>query len=252
MVNLNRKSFEPLYYQISENIRAMIETGDLKAGDRVPSENELIATYNVSRNTVRQALRALESRGLVYTMQGKGTFVAPEPMRYGLLNLTSFSEEMYRRGLTPGSRIIELLEEVPPAKIATRLHLEPGAKAFKVERLRLANGEPMALNFSYVPAELCPTLNLNDLEKGSLYSLLELRYGLRIGYADQVIKPTVATRYEADLLQVTPGFPLLLTEGVSFLENGTPVEYAKLIFRGDRYEFAIHAIRRPAINVTRE
>lgn len=223
----------------------MIDAG-LSPGDQIPSENELIARYKVSRNTVRQAIEMLIRDGLVYRVQGKGTFVAPERMRYGLLRLASFTEEMRRRGLQPGSRILHLTQAVPPARIAARLQLKPEQQAFIIERLRLANDEPLALNVSYVPSFLCPSLAEEDLAAGSLYQLLEGKYSLRIGHAEQVLKPTVATEYEAGMLQVAAGSPLLLAEGVTYLDNGVPVEYVKLLYRGDRYEFSIQAARQQA------
>jgi len=245
MVALDRNSFKPIYYQLSDNLRAIID-GGLSPGDQIPSENELIAQYSVSRNTVRLAIDTLIRDGLVYRVKGKGTFVAPERMRYGLLRLASFSEEMRRRGLQPGSRLLNLTQTPPPVKIASRLQLSPGAPTFVIERLRLANGEPLALHTTYVPEALCPRLAEENLTTGSLYQILEDTYGLRIGYAEQVLKPTVATEYEAGMLEVVPGSPLQLVEVTSFLESGAPFEYSKLLYRGDRYEFPIKAVRHSA------
>ena len=242
MAALDRNSFKPIYYQLSENLRAIID-GGLSPGDQIPSENALIAQFSVSRNTVRLAIDTLIRDGLVCRVKGKGTFVAPERMRYGLLRLASFSEEMRRRGLQPGSRLLNLTQTPPPVKIASRLQLSPGAPTFVIERLRLANGEPLALHTTYVPQALCPRLAEADLAIGSLYHILEDEYGLRIGHAEQVLKPTVATEYEASMLEVAPGSPLQLVEGTTYLENGAPFEYAKLLYRGDRYEFPITAVR---------
>lgn len=242
MASINRNSFKPIYYQLGEELRALIES-NLAPGDQIPSENELISQYRVSRNTVRLAIESLIKDGLVYRVHGKGTFVAPERMRYGLLKLTSFTEEMQRRGIKPGSRILNVAAEVPPTKVASRLRLPPGALAVVIERLRLANDEPLGLQISYVPHSLCPSLADEDLARKSLYDLLENHYGLRIGHAEQVLKPTVANDYESELLEVPVGSPLLLVEGTTFLVMGEPVEYAKLLYRGDRYEFSIQATR---------
>lgn len=245
MADLDRNSFKPIYYQLSENLRAVID-GGLSPGDQIPSENELITQYGVSRNTARLAIDILVREGLVYRVKGKGTFVAPERMRFGLLRLTSFTEEMRRRGLQPGSRLLNMSRTAPPAKIANRLQLAPGALTFVIERLRLANGEPLALHTTYVPQAVCPRLAEENLTIGSLYQILEDTYGLRIGHAEQLLKPTVATEYEAKILEVPPGSPLQLVEVTSFLENGAPFEYSKLLYRGDRYEFPIKAVRHSA------
>ena len=244
---LNRDSFKPLYYQISEVLRAMIESNDLKPGDRLPSENELIAQYQISRNTARRALNALIMDGVAYTRQGKGTFVAPARTREGLLNLTSFSEEIIQRGMVPGSILLSFSRMIPPPKISKALNLEGNAETFKIERLRLANNEPMALNVSYLPCHLCPQLENQDLVTGSLYTYLEEVLNFRIEFGERIIKAGAANEYEAGLLQTPVGYPVVITEGPSYLVDGTPVEYTKIIYRGDRYEFTFNAMRRHGI-----
>lgn len=244
---LNRDSFKPLYYQISEVLRAMIESNDLKPGDRLPSENELIAQYQISRNTARRALNALIMDGVAYTRQGKGTFVAPARTREGLLNLTSFSEEIIQRGMVPGSILLSFSRMIPPPKISKALNLEGNAETFKIERLRLANSEPMALNVSFLPCHLCPQLENQDLVTGSLYTYLEEVLNFRIEFGERIIKAGAANEYEAGLLQTPVGYPVVITEGPSYLVDGTPVEYTKIIYRADRYEFTFNAMRRHGI-----
>lgn len=240
---LNRHSYKPLYLQLSENLRQRIEGDDLEPGSRLPSENELVARYGVSRNTARQAINALIAQGLVYRLQGRGTFVAQKRLRYGVAGLTSFSEEMRKRGMQARSQILRQIREEPPAKVAHLLQLLPSEEVFMIERLRLANDEPMALNISYVPVGMCPDLDQQDLENGSLYDLFEQHYGFRLGYAEQVLKPATATEYEAEILHTGVGYPLLVAEGVTYLENQVPVEVTRLMYRGDRYEFVVQPVR---------
>jgi len=246
MAHLVRSSFKPLYYQLSENLRAAIEDS-MQPDQRLPSENELMAQFDVSRNTVRQALDTLEKQGLIYRLKGKGTFVASERMRYGLYYLTSFTEEMIARGMRPSSRVVSFERTLPKHKVAQHLQINPNQEVFAVERLRMANEESYAYTISYVPSHLVPNLESEDLARGSLYEVLENKLSYRIKYAEQVIKPTVATEYEAELLGIEPGSPLLLVEGITYLLDGVPIEYYKLLYRGDRYEFTIRAQRRPAI-----
>lgn len=243
MVSLNRQDAKPLYHQIGDALQFAIDNGELLPGDRLPSENEISSQYNVSRNTARLAINMLIMRGLAYRVKGKGTFVTQSRMRYGLMQLTSFTEEMRRRGMTASSKVLSLVCEIPPQRIAQRLQLDAQTQAYKIERLRLTNGEPMAFHISYVPCDLCPGLEKEDLSSASLYDLLELKHGLRIAYADQVLKPAIAFQYEADLLTVYPGSPLLVVESVAYLDRGIPVEYARLIYRGDRYEFPFQSVR---------
>ncbi len=244
---LDRDSFKPLYYQISEILRAMIESAELRPGDQLPSENDLIAQFRISRNTARRAINALIMDGEVFTVKGKGTFVAPARTREGLLNMTSFSEEIITRGMVPGSLMIALGLVIPAPKIARALQLRTNEEAYKLDRLRLANNEPMALNISFLPYRLCPQLDEQDFVTGSLYTYLEDVLNLRIVYGERVIKGSAANEYEANLLQVPIGFPVVITEGPSFLVDGSPVEYTKIIYRADRYEFTYNVIRRHGI-----
>jgi len=241
---LDRGSFKPLYYQISEVVRLLIESNELKPGDRLPSENELIAQYQISRNTARRAINALIVDGVAYTVQGKGTFVSPARTREGLLNLTSFSEEIRMRGMIPGSTLLSFGRVVAPLKINKALQIAPDQETFKIERLRLANNEPMALNVSYLPCHFCPQLENQDLVTGSLYTYLEEVLNLRIDYGERIIKAGAANEYESELLRTPIGFPVVITEGPSFLVDGTAVEFTKIVYRGDRYEFTFNVVRR--------
>jgi GntR family transcriptional regulator len=245
MLAFHHKSFKPIYYQISESISDLIESGQLPPNSLLPSERELMQSHRISRNTARQSLDLLVKMGLAYRVQGRGTFVAPPPMRYGLHKLTGFTEEMIQRGWKPGSRLLNMEVISPLPKVAQRLNLPSNQRVVKIERLRLADDKPMALATSIVPEHLCPGLASEHFDQESLYALLEGKYGLRIWRAEQTLRPTIATQYEAELLSIEPGMALLLVEGVAFLQDDTPIEYMKLLYRGDRYEFTINALRYP-------
>lgn len=251
MAQLDRQSFEPLYHQVAEIVRAAIESGELPVGTRVPSERELMQQYEISRNTARRALDTLAREGLIYFVQGRGTFVAPSKMRHGLARLSGFTEDMIRAGLKPSSRLLKMQLIAPPPKVARCLQLRPDQQVICIERLRLADNQPMALNTSYVPYHLCPQLLQEDLEKDSLFRLLEEKYGLRLWRSEQVLRPAVATEYEAELLGVALYTPLLLAEGTTYLKEDIPIEYMTLLYRGDRYEFVIHMTRDAPTQVTR-
>jgi GntR family transcriptional regulator len=243
---LERNSWEPLYFQISEQLREKI-TGELSPGDRIPSENELISEYGVSRNTARLAIDTLIKQGLVYRVKGKGTYITSERLQYGLYQLVSFTEETLRRGMRPSSKVLRIQRIKAPPKIEQRMRLSSDQEVFLIERLRLANGKPMALNISYLPCHLCPNIDQEDLQNGSIYHIIENKYNLLIGYANQDLKPTIASDYEAELLKIKTGCALLLVEGIACLVDDTPIEYAKLLYRGDLFEFPIQAVRRPPI-----
>jgi GntR family transcriptional regulator len=244
--SLDRNSWQPLYSQISEQIRQRIEN-ELAPGDQLPSENELMDGFGVSRNTARLAVDLLIKQGLAQRVKGRGTYVTPQRWQFGLYRLVSFSEETRNRGMQPSSRLIDLRQIVPSSKILKALNLQPGSEVYAVERLRLADDKPMAINNSFLPLDICPGLDQEDLSSGSIYKLIEEKYRLQIGYAQQVLKPVIASRVEADLLQMKTGGPLLLVEGTTYLVDGRPLEYNRLLYRGDRYEFPIQAVRQPNI-----
>ncbi len=239
---LNRYSFEALYRQLAEKIRKMIHQ-QFPPGSLLPSESELMNRYNVSRNTVRQAVKVLEQQGYVISRRGKGTFVASVGNRYQLLHLVSFSEDMRRRGLKPDTRVLSLGEVIPGDQIVLGLQLKPGEKAHEIRRLRLADGEPMAVSTAYIPRSLLPDLTTQMIASGSLFELLQNQLGIRLGYADRSIRPAVADAEHAELLKVPMGSPLMVVEGPAFLENDQPVEYVITYYRGDRYDFVFHAVR---------
>ena len=234
----------PLYYQIKTRLLESIETGQLKPGDRVPSERELTTHFNVSRMTARQALTELENQGYLYRLQGKGTFVATPKLDQPLAGLTSFTEDMRRRGLEPGAQVLSA-EEVPAGRKAARaLGLSETALVFRLERLRLAGGDPMALEIAHVPAALVPGLAEEGALERSLYGLLRERYGIRLIRATQSLEAVAANEYEAQVLHVKEGTPLLLLERVSRDEQDRPVEFVRSLYRGDRYRFITELNRR--------
>lgn len=209
----------------------------------LPTERELASRYEVSRATVRQALDALEESGTVYRVQGAGTFVAG-PHVSKSLSLTSFSEDMRMRGLRPSSRVLAADEVPADAVIAEDLQIPAAASVVRLVRVRLADDSPMCLETAYLPAARVPGLLENDLAT-SLYDLLERRYGLRLGRANQRLDAVTATETDAGLLAVPPGAPALRVHRISFDERDQPVERTTSLYRADRYDMQF-AIRRAA------
>jgi GntR family transcriptional regulator len=216
--------------EILEGIIASLEPGAL-----LPSERLLVERYHVARGTVVQAIEALVSRGLVYRVRGSGTFVA-EPKFRQPLTLTSFTEDMRARGMTPGS-VVRGQAIVPASEVVARhLALVPGTPVVHLERVRTADGEPMALERTHLPAQRLPGLEDADLADASLYELLERTWGVRVAEADQWASVVRVTEDEAALLHVSAEQPALLFQRVTRDPAGTPVEYVRSLYRGDRYE----------------
>lgn len=222
----------PKHTQLSD-VLASLATTDLGPGAAIPSERELMATYDVSRATVRKAIDSLVAGGLLQRVQGKGTFVA-RPRLESHLHLASFSEEMRRRGLTPSSRLMLVDEERPPAEVVKALRLGTRATAWRIDRVRLADDQPMAIEQGWYPRSLLPDLDTADLT-GLIYTLLADRYGLVIDTAEQTLWGESAEGATARRLEAPLHTPLLVFRRVSSAA-GTPVEYVVSRYRGDRYQ----------------
>ena len=234
----------PLYFQLKELLRQEIESGHWQPGQRIPSEAELCQAFDISRSVVRQALRELEYQGLLYREQGKGTFVAQPKISESLMqDLSGFYEDMVTKGLTPLTKVLR--QEIQPAhkKIANYLQIEPGDRVIVIERLRSVENEPIVLVTTYLPYDICPDLINEDLSTQSLYALLEKKYGLELSHGRRTIEAVAANQYEAQLLGVEEGAPLVLLDSVSYLRDGRPIEYFHAVHRGDRSRFAVEVVR---------
>lgn len=239
----NNRVLTPLYTQIKQAIRDMVESGQLRPGDRVPGERELAEQFRVSRMTARQALNELEAEGVVVRAQGKGTFVARPKIRQALVSLTSFSEDMMLRGLVPGAKYVKVEVMVTPPDIAELLGLTIASQVWRVERLRTADGEPMALEVSYVPYRLCPDLETHLTREGSLYRVFECVYGFSLARATQTVEAALASKDEASVLGIRPRTPVLLCRRLTYRHDGVPIEYVKSLYRADRYKFVAEMVR---------
>jgi GntR family transcriptional regulator len=215
----------------------------LAPNDKLPTERELADELGLSRQTVRRALEQLSAEGLVYRVQGAGTFVAERTIRKGT-TLTSFSEDMRVRGLEPGARLLRSEEVLAGAELGWRLGISPAEPLLNVERLRLADQVPICLENVYVVKRYAPDLLSRDLER-SLYDLLIEHYRIAIDRAEQWVTATVLDAADARLLEVPPLSAALRVERVVFDQHGRRVEFARSLYRGDRYSFE-HTLERRA------
>jgi GntR family transcriptional regulator len=219
--------------EIRERVMELIEA--LEVGQAIPSERRLCEQLGVSRLTLRAALDDLVREGHLTRRHGSGTYVS-RPKIAQPLTLTSFSEDMRRRGMVPGSRTLELRVVPAGARLGRRLQLSPEEPVVRVKRLRLADGEPMALEVLHVPAALVPGLTQADLENRSFYELMEERYGVLISSATQTIEPTVTSAEESEALGVPLHSPAFLFERTTLAVSGRPMEFVRSFYRGDRYQ----------------
>ena len=242
-MELDRDSRTSLYQQIYEIWRQRIENGEVRPGDRIPTERELCDIYKVSQITVRQAIQMLVNEGLLVRRPRTGTRVAHRKFSQDLIRLTSFSEDMRSRGLRPGGMVIRACEETAGLRVAEKLKLPDKTAVTRLERLRLAEDEPMAIETCHIPVALCPGLAERNLEGVSLYDLLRLEYRVDVQWAQQSFEASSATSGEARLLGIKRGAPVLRTERLTFDATGRPVEYAISVYRGDRYKLNVQMRR---------
>lgn len=214
----------------------------LPPGSALPSERELADRYGVARMTVRGELDRLTADGLAYRIQGRGTFVS-EPRVAQAMALTSFTEDMRARGLEPSSRLLDRSEHDAGGAMARRLEVAPGAPLVRVDRLRLADGSPLAVEQATLPLDRFPEAATVDLASRSLFELLEERWDARPAEADQRVLAVALGEPDADRLGVPAGHPGLRFATLARDAGGRPVYFAVSLFRADRYEIGLRQVR---------
>lgn len=206
----------------------------LDVGDAIPSERQLSAELGVSRLTLRAALDDLAREGYLIRRRGAGTFVS-EPKIAQELTMTSFTDDMRRRGMRPASKTLELRVTPAGARLGRLLHVSPSEPVVVASRLRLADGVSMAIETVHVCEKHVPGLTARDLEEHSFYELLRERYGIVIVGGEQTIEPTVTDEEESAALGVPLHSPAFRFERVTHSQAGEIVEFVESIYRGDRY-----------------
>jgi GntR family transcriptional regulator len=234
---LERQSIEtgqPKYLLLHDALVALIR--ELPPGSMVPTERELCERFGVSRGTVRQALDRLEGEQRIHRHQGKGTFVA-RPKIDQVLELTGHTEFIRARGMAPASRLIAVTRAPADAEVAAMMALTEGDEVIQIERVRLADDEPLAVELLYLDARRFDGIAAVLGESQSLYQLLRARYGVELAWADETIEAIVAPEREAALLGIPAGTPVLLLCRQSFDSSGLLVEYVRSFYRADRFRF---------------
>jgi DNA-binding GntR family transcriptional regulator len=239
---IDRTSPVPLYFQLSQQLQAAIERGDLEPGTLLGNEIDLAARLGLSRPTVRQAIQALVDKGLLVRRRGVGTQVVHTQVRRPL-GLSSLYEDLQAAGQRPATRVLGIGLVPAPAEAAAALGVPEGAEVRYLERLRLTHGEPLAHMRNYLPAALLDP-GWEDLEKGGLYQLLRAA-GVTLHSARQSLGARAASDEEARLLDEPPGAPLLTMERTAFDDTGAAVEYGTHVYRASRYTFDMRLLVRP-------
>lgn len=234
-MHVNSRVPKPVFRQISNAIRRDIQTGALSPGDAIPSEREYAKKLGVSRMTVRSAINELVREGWLLRHPGRSTVVSPVKLTKSATGFMSFSEDMRSRGMKASSRVLHCREEVADATIAAQLGLSAGAQVIFIKRVRLANGEPMALERAYLPQARFADIVKHDLTRQSLYEVMEREFACRPTHADETIEAVRLDVSDARLLGVPKGSPALLACRITRDECGEIIEAVKTLYRGDRY-----------------
>jgi DNA-binding GntR family transcriptional regulator len=232
-VELDRSSPVPLYYQLAQAIEAAIRDGELAPGDRFENELALAKRLTLSRPTTRRAIQEVVDKGMLVRKRGVGTQVVQNPV-HRRVELTSLFDDLARAGQEPTTQLLDYRVGVVDGDVVGELNLAADHEIVTIQRLRSANGEPLAVMTNYLPVELAP--EASELESSGLYQALRAR-GVHIRLARQRIGAKLATRAEARLLDEKAGGPLLTMNRTAFDDSGKAVEYGSHCYRASRYYF---------------
>jgi len=233
----------PRHEQISDWLRARIEQGEYEPNDKLPSENELCDQFNVSRITVRRSLQTLENEGHIYRRQGLGSFVQDARLQQGLAYLTDFVQDMAQRGITPSCTVVHRAPEPATPDVATVLDVTPETPVLRIDRIRLANEEPVAFDQTWLPDRYAKLLEDYALTDQTIFEVLEKAYDIPVVKGECRIGATQANAEVAAHLGLQPGAALLLMERVSFAEDQSCIFYQTRYYRADRISFNLHLAR---------
>jgi GntR family transcriptional regulator len=230
----------PLYYQLISIIKRNLSVGMLKAGDIIPSEAELCDALDISRSTVRQAIGELEAEGLVVRRRGLGTYISEPKMNRSIEDIYSFTREMKAMGLNPSSVVHEFEVVRPTDAEAKSLELKnTSADVYRIVRLRQANGEPLLLETTVIPAYVLPGLTRERLQTGSLYTMLREQAGMIPHVAEETYESTVIDEDTAKMLQCKKGIGGFFVERRTWSKAGEIFELTQSVIRGDRTKFKL-------------
>ena len=234
----------PLYIQIKEWLKAEIASGRISEGSRIPGEYDLSKNLNVSRGTVREAIRELIEEGALYTIHGRGTFVREsEPVSWSASTIVSVADSFDEANIQHSTLLLEIQKELPEPAIAAQLCIEPQAEVIRLERLRFIKDEPVHLSRSFLPASIAERLLDLDLTNKSLYRVMEQELGIRVARVDRKVMARLANPLEVKLLQIPPISAVLVLDGIAYNALDKPVECSTARFPTDRSRFVIQSRR---------
>ena len=230
---LDTNSKQSLYYQLYKLIKNKIETKELKAGEKIASENELATTYNINRHTVRQSLQKLKEKGLIYSQKGKGNFISNIKIPYSMTQKSNYSTQILNIGFEPSSKLLDCKIIPADEDISRELKLKDGDEVIMIKILKYVDGTPFALYTSFFDAKRFHDLEKYIKDNTSLYKILKEKYDVTATKQDCFFEATLPTKEEAQLLMIPESFPLLVSNVPSIDQHGNSVECGYAKFRSD-------------------
>jgi len=243
-MKIDPQSPVPLHAQVEEALLKGIADGALPTGSRLPSEDELVERFAVSRTTIRTAIQSLIARGVIAIRRGKGTFVTQPIITQELTELTGFVEDMRGLGHTPSARVLDRRLVAASETVARELKIQRGASVARIQRVRLADGIAMSFDETYLPQGLGEKIMADDLANQPIFSLLEQKYATPLIEAEYRLAAVASHGTVARALGIDAGSPIFLIERTSFSSGHQPVDYERLYYRGDHIRFVTRLTRR--------
>lgn len=233
----------PLYFQLKNYYLDKIENGIYKPGSMIPSETEIQKQFGVSRITVRRALMELENEGYLEKKPGIGTFITErkknDKVTQALDNISTWTETMQEKGITPGTSRSEITEVSPPPDVALFLKIDFSDKVIRIKRWRTGDGKPFCIMTNYILSSMVPGIVEDGLDQESLYKVYEEKYGIKFGIAREIVEARGANLEESEYLKVAEGSPVLLVTRISYDTDGNPFEVVKQTTRADSYKYHV-------------
>jgi GntR family transcriptional regulator len=243
-MEIDHQSSVPLHAQVEEALLKRIAEGALPTGSRLPTEDQLVERFAVSRTTVRTAIQSLIARGLISIRRGKGTFVTQPIITQELTELTGFVEDMRSLGHAPSARVLDRRFVAASETVARALKVQRGASVARIQRVRLADGIPLSFDETYLPQGLGEKIMADDLENQPIFSLLEQKYATPLIEAEYRLAAVASHGTVARALGIDAGSPIFLIERTSFSNGHQAVDYERLYYRGDHIRFVTRLTRR--------
>ena len=242
-VTIDKSNGEPIYLQIATAIKQLLHSGKIPPGSSLPPEQVLARQFGVSRMTMRQANDVLEREGLIERQRGRGTFAVQNRLIKQEQETRSFSEEIRRRGGVPSSRLMSFRTIQATPEVAVLFGIESNAPTYQIDRVRLADGVPMALESIQIPAHRCPNLERFNIVDHSLYQIFEEHYGIELGRSEEEISAITPRQVHRKTLELPANVAILLVKRRTFTTDGKLFELATDAYRGDLYIAQVQSVR---------